>query len=75
MTEKKIELEQYVKTVELKTEEIEKWLEESKDAKEEEPDIDDVCQPVNKLDAQMLDLSAESAALTLCSNASFKQRA
>lgn len=64
LTQKKSELKQHIETMEVKTEEIENWLKESNNAKEEEPDVDDICVPVNKLDAQMLDLSAESAALT-----------
>jgi ESCRT-I complex subunit TSG101 len=61
---KKSDLEEHILTVDKKTKEIEEWLEESKSAKEVEPNIDDVCQPVNKLHAQMLELSAENAALT-----------
>ena len=64
LASKKSELEEHIVTVDKKTKEIEDWLEESKTAKEVEPSIDDVCQPVNKLHAQMLDLSAENAALT-----------
>ena len=60
----KSELTAQVATVDKKTTEIETWLEESKTAMEVEPSIDDVCQPVNKLHSQMLDLSAENAALT-----------
>jgi len=64
LIERKLELKTHIETMDAKTNEIENWLEESKSAKEEEPDVDDLCQPVTKLDAQMLDLSAESAALT-----------
>ncbi len=64
LTERKRDLKNHIETMDAKTNEIENWLEESKSAKEEEPDVDDLCQPVTKLDAQMLDLSAESAALT-----------
>lgn len=64
LKQKKTELEEHIGVVTKKTEEIKHWLEESKDANEKEPEVDDICQPVNKLDAQMLDLSAESAALT-----------
>ena len=60
----KSELEGYVATLDTKTKEIEEWLEANKNAEEKEPDIDDVCEPVNNLHAQMLDLSAENAALT-----------
>jgi ESCRT-I complex subunit TSG101 len=64
LVNKKSDLEEHISTVERKTKEIEEWLLESKTAKEVEPSVDDVCQPVNKLHAQMLDLSAENAALT-----------
>jgi ESCRT-I complex subunit TSG101 len=61
----KEQLEQHIATVHDKTGEIEQWLEESKDNKQdEEANVDDLCQPVSKLHAQMLDLSAENAALT-----------
>jgi ESCRT-I complex subunit TSG101 len=54
--------------MDIKTTEIENWLEESKNDTTnnlmKEPDVDDICQPVNKLNTQTLDLSAESAALT-----------
>lgn len=63
LMERKRELEVHTETMNQKTREIENWLEESKSANEEEPDVDDLCQPVTKLDSQMLDLSAESAAL------------
>lgn len=64
LVNQKSELEGHVATLETKTKEIEDWLEASKNAEEKEPDIDDVCEPVSKLHAQMLDLSAENAALT-----------
>jgi ESCRT-I complex subunit TSG101 len=64
LANKKSELEGHVKTLDTKTKEIEEWLEASKNAEEKEASIDDVCEPVNKLHAQMLDLSAENAALT-----------
>jgi len=64
LTLKKKELEHHIETIDTKTEEIKDWLKDSKDTVEEEPEVEDICQPVNKLDAQMLDLSAESAALT-----------
>jgi len=64
LTKRKRELKQHIETMDGKVEEIENWLKESKSTKEEKPDIDDLCQPVTKLDAQMLDLSAESAVLT-----------
>eukprot|EP00536_Pseudo-nitzschia_multiseries_P015408 jgi/Psemu1/218010/e_gw1.881.23.1 len=64
LTQKKKELEDHIEIMDNITEEINDWLNESKDTKEEEPEVDNICQPVNKLDAQMLNLSAESAALT-----------
>jgi ESCRT-I complex subunit TSG101 len=64
LVNKKSELEGHVATVNDKTKEIEEWLEASKNAEEKEPSVDDICEPVNKLHAQMLDLSAENAALT-----------
>jgi len=64
LAQKKIELKEHIETLDAKTEEIEKWLKESESAKEEQTSVDDICQPLTKLDAQMLDLSAESAALT-----------
>ena len=64
LIQRKQELNQHIETIDSKTEEIKNWLTESESAKEEKPDVDDICQPVTKLDAQMLDLSAESAALT-----------
>ncbi|KAL3918740.1 MAG: hypothetical protein SGILL_004091 [Bacillariaceae sp.] len=65
LANKKTELEGYVAMLDTKTKEIEEWLEANKNnAEEKEPSIDDVCEPVNKLHAQMLDLSAENAALT-----------
>jgi len=61
-------MKQHIETIDIKTEEIKCWLEESKDDTTKESDknnnVDDTCQPVNKLNTQMLDLSAESAALT-----------
>jgi ESCRT-I complex subunit TSG101 len=60
----KSELTGQIALVDTKTQEIESWLEESKDAMEVEPSVDDVCQPVNKIHAQMLELSAENASLT-----------
>ena len=64
LTERKRELQSHIETMDAKTTEIENWLQESKNAMEVEPNVDDLCQPVTKLDAQMLDLSTESAALT-----------
>mmetsp|Transcript_7256 Transcript_7256/g.13391 ORF Transcript_7256/g.13391 Transcript_7256/m.13391 type:complete len:416 (+) Transcript_7256:188-1435(+) len=64
LVNKKSEFEDHITTVDAKTKEIEEWLAESKTAKEGEISVDDVCEPVNKLHAQMLDLSAENAALT-----------
>jgi ESCRT-I complex subunit TSG101 len=64
LTQKNVELKEHIETLDAKTEEIENWLKESESAKEEQTSVDDICQPLTKLDAQMLDLSAESAALT-----------
>lgn len=74
LSDKKIELKNHIQTIDAKTKEIQDWLEESKDVIQKttketsdtitNDDVDDICQPVNKLNAQMLELSAESAALT-----------
>ena len=70
LTNEKIKLNQHINTMDNKTTEIENWLEESNkndttnNLKQEEINVDDICQPVNKLNTQMLELSAESAALT-----------
>jgi len=68
LSNKKIQMKQHNETIDIKTEDIKSWLEESKDDTTKESDkinnVDDICQPVNKLNTQMLDLSAESAALT-----------
>jgi ESCRT-I complex subunit TSG101 len=60
----KSELSGHIATVDAKTTEIESWLEESKNAMEVELSVDDVCRPINRLHAQMLELSAENASLT-----------
>jgi ESCRT-I complex subunit TSG101 len=57
-------LEQHISTVDKKTQEIEQWLETSKESKQEEVSVDDLVQPVTSLHSQMLDKSAENAALT-----------
>lgn len=64
LSQRKYELKNHIETMDAKTEEIENWLKESESAKEEKSDVDDLCQPVTKLDAQMLNLSSESAVLT-----------
>jgi len=64
LKKQKSTLTQHVATIDAKTEEIESWLKESESAKAEERDINDICIPVTKVDAQMLELSAENAALT-----------
>ena len=70
LTNKKIKLNQHINTMDNKTTEIENWLEESNKNDDttnnlkQEINVDDICQPVNKLNTQMLELSAESAALT-----------
>ena len=60
----KTSLEQSISITEEKTTEIEQWLEESKELKTNEVSVDDLVQPSSKLHAQMLELSAENAALT-----------
>ena len=61
----KAQLLEAIATVDTKTEEIKAWLQEVEESKEgQEASVDDICQPVNKLHAQMLDLSAENASLT-----------
>ena len=70
LTNKKIKLNQHINTMDNKTTEIENWLEESNKNDDttnnlkQEINVDDICQPVNKLNTQLLELSAESAALT-----------
>jgi len=70
LSNKKIQMKQHIETIDIKTEEIKSWLEESEDDTTKESDknnnVDDICQPVNKLNNQMLDLSASSNALTDC---------
>jgi ESCRT-I complex subunit TSG101 len=60
----KTKLTEAIATVDAKTEEINEWLQEAEDGKEEEVEVDDICQPVTKLHAQMLDQSSENATLT-----------
>lgn len=64
MQKTKQSLEQHISTVDKKTQDIEQWLETSKESKQEEVSVDDLVQPVTSLHSQMLDLSAENAALT-----------
>jgi ESCRT-I complex subunit TSG101 len=67
LQETKQQLEAHIVTVDTKTGEIQKWLEESKESSSSqtaETSVDDSCQPLSKLHAQILDLSAENAALT-----------
>lgn len=64
LVNRKAELETAVATVDDKTREIEEWLTESKGTEQKEPDVDEVCQPINRLHSQLLNLSAENAALT-----------
>jgi ESCRT-I complex subunit TSG101 len=64
MQKTKQSLQQHISTVDKKTQEIEQWLETSKESKQEEVSVDDLVQPVTSLHSQMLDLSAENAALT-----------
>jgi len=60
------ELTGAIAAVEAKTLEVRDWLAENGEANKEAEaaSVDDVCRPVSKLHAQMLDLSAENAALT-----------
>ena len=66
----KDELSKYVTTVEAKTKEIQEWLEDYSTKKQEngganqETSVDDLCQPASVLHKQMLDLSAENAAIS-----------
>lgn len=60
----KTKLTEAIATVDGKTIEINEWLQEAEENKEEEVDVDEICQPVTKLHAQMLEHSAENAALT-----------
>lgn len=53
-----------IATIDAKTADVNHFLEKNGESKEEEVSVDDICQPVSKLHAQMLDLSAENAALT-----------
>ncbi|CAJ1967047.1 unnamed protein product [Cylindrotheca closterium] len=53
-----------IATIDAKTAEVKDFLEVNGESKEEEISVDDMCQPVSKLHAQMLELSAENAALT-----------
>jgi ESCRT-I complex subunit TSG101 len=64
MQKTKQSLEEHISTVDKRTQEIEQWLETSKESKQEEVSVDDLVQPVTSLHSQMLDLSAENAALT-----------
>ena len=65
LQETKDQLEEAIKAVDNKTVEIKEWLQEAQDGggKNTEMHVDDMCQPVSKLHAQLLDLSAENAAL------------
>lgn len=60
------ELTKAIATVDAKTQEVQDWLAENGKTKKEdrEVSVDDICQPVSRLHAQMLDMSAENAALT-----------
>ncbi|KAL3945748.1 MAG: hypothetical protein SGBAC_000135 [Bacillariaceae sp.] len=53
-----------IATIDATTAEVIDFLEKNGESKEEDVSVDDICQPVSKLHAQMLDLSAENAALT-----------
>jgi ESCRT-I complex subunit TSG101 len=65
LSKTKDELQKYIATVDTKTTEIKEWLGDHAESKHNEPSsVDDLCQPVSKVHAQMLDLSAENAALS-----------
>jgi ESCRT-I complex subunit TSG101 len=66
LSKTKDELQKYVATVDTKTKEIQEWLDEHAESKQnnEPASVDELCQPVSKLHAQMLDLSAENAAVS-----------
>jgi ESCRT-I complex subunit TSG101 len=57
-------LEGTIAEVDTKTTNIEEWLEESKNASEQEVSVDDLCRPATKVHSQMLNLSSENAAIT-----------
>ena len=57
-------LEESISTVDAKTIDIEKWLEEMKNSDVQSIPVDDLCQPASKLHGQLLDLSSENAAIT-----------
>lgn len=59
-----VQLTGAIATIDAKTAEVNDFLEKHGESKDEEVSVDDICQPVSKLHAQMLDLSAENAALT-----------
>ena len=59
-----VQLTEAIATIDAKTAEVKDFLEKHGESKDEEVSVDDICQPVSKLHAQMLDLSAENAALT-----------
>lgn len=58
------QLNEAIATIDAKTAEVNDFLEKNGESKDEEVSVDDICQPVSKLHTQMLDLSAENAALT-----------
>jgi len=58
------QLNEAIATIDAKTAEVNDFLEKNGESKDEEVSVDDICQPVSKLHNQMLDLSAENAALT-----------
>ena len=70
LTETKRQLESQIGVVDSKTREIQEWLEEYRttknngDSQEKKVDVDSLCQPASRIHSQMLELSAENAALT-----------
>jgi ESCRT-I complex subunit TSG101 len=73
LAQTKQKLESHIATVDVKTVEIQKWLEEAQknsmsndNNSEDKHDagVDNLCQPTSSLHAQMLDLAGENAALT-----------
>jgi ESCRT-I complex subunit TSG101 len=57
-------MEESISTVDAKTLEIQKWLDESKNSNDESIPVDDLCKPESNLHGRLLDLSSENAAIT-----------
>lgn len=70
MAETKRQLESQIGVVESKTREIQDWLEEYRktesngESQEKKINVDDLCLPASRIHSQLLELSAENAALT-----------